>query len=218
MANEYSRLFFLYFNHRERGQLSKAREISERQQYILKDLKENGYDIGALLEELKTKKLFENSYDTIIIFTDGGVRNNHDVSETSIAASAFAIYGDQKMLKHDAQFIGDTIKLPNNNIVEINSTLAEYHGLLKALLFAEKFNIKSKRIVFLTDCASMVQHINTKLPVHTNFKDFAIELRTRLKSFRNVELRHIPREHNKVTDKLVNQLLNTYERGEVLCS
>lgn len=214
MAKEYSHLFFSYFEHADRGEMDKAKEISEKQDFLLKELKENGYDVGTLLEELKTKRKLQNPFNTILIFSDGGVRNNHDNSQKSISASAFAVYGDQKMVKHEGQFIGDKIKIPSGENVDINSTLAEYHGLLHALKFVEKYEVKAKRIIFLTDCASMVQHVAEKLPQHKMFRDYALELRNRLNAIPNVELKHIPREHNKIADKLVNQLLDMHERGE----
>ncbi|MES9681629.1 reverse transcriptase-like protein [Gottfriedia acidiceleris] len=218
MAQEFGHLFFSFNQHMERGEQDKANEISKKQDLLLKQLKENGYDIGALLEELKTRKLFQKKYETIIVFTDGGVRNNHDNNETSIAASAFAVYGDQKMLSHDSIFIGDELSLPSGETVAINSTFAEYHGLLQALLFVEKYKAMANRVIFLTDCASMVQHLTGKLPQQRMFKEYAFDLINRLKSIPNVELKHIPREHNKITDGLVNQLLDMYERGEKVCN
>lgn len=213
MVQEYSHLFFSYFKLKENDEEQKAKEISLKQEILLKQLKQNGYDIGTLLEDLKTKKLFMQSYDTIIIFSDGGVRNNHDVDQTSMAASAFSVYGDQKMLKHNATFIGDTIQTPNGEITNINSTLAEYHGLLNALLYVEKYNITAKKVVFLTDCASMVQHLTKKLPHQSIFRKYALVLKEKLLNIPNVELKHIPREYNKITDALVNQLLDEYERS-----
>jgi ribonuclease HI len=218
MAQEFSHLFFSFDEHMERGEQDKANEVSKKQDSILKQLKGNGYDVGALLEELKTRRVFQKKYETIIVFTDGGVRNNHDNNQTSIAASAFAIYGDQKMLSHDSSFIGDTIQLPSGETIAINSTFAEYHGLLQALKFVEEYKASAKRIIFLTDCASMVQHLSDKLPQQRVFKEYAFDLINRLKSIPNVELKHIPREHNKITDGLVNQLLDMYERGEKVCS
>lgn len=218
MAQDFSRLFFSFDEHMERGEQDKANEVSKKQDTLLKQLKENGYDVGTLLQELKTKKLFQKEYETIIVFSDGGVRNNHDNNETSIAASAFAVYGDQKMLSHDSSFIGDSIQLPSGETVAINSTFAEYHGLLQALLFVEKYKASAKRIIFLTDCASMVQHVTQILPKQKVFKEYAFELINRLESIPNVELKHIPREHNKITDGLVNQLLDKYERGEKVCN
>ncbi|MGH1107476.1 reverse transcriptase-like protein [Bacillus paranthracis] len=218
MAQDFSHLFFSFEEHMERGEQDKVKEISKKQDMLLKELKENGYDVGALLEELKTRKAFRKNYETIIVFTDGGVRNNHDVSQESIAASAFAIYGDQKMLTHESSFIGDSIQLPSGEKIDINSTFAEYHGLLQALLFVEKYRASAKRIIFLTDCASMVQHIQQKLPQQRVFKEYVLDLISKLDTIPNVELKHIPREHNKITDGLVNQLLDKYERGEYTCN
>ncbi|MGG1071333.1 reverse transcriptase-like protein [Priestia megaterium] len=214
MATEFSHLFFSFYEQVDSGNHSSAKEISSKQDLLLKEMKENGYDVGALLEDLKTQKTFQQKYNTVVVFTDGGVRNNHDNNLRSLSASAFAIYGDQKMLKHDATFIGDKITLPTGETVDINSTLAEYHGLLQALLFVEKYKVKADRIIFVTDSASMVQHVSTKLPAQKIFRDYALELKNKLYSFPNVELKHVPREHNKITDALVNQLMDMYERGE----
>ena len=145
---------------------------------------------------------------------DGGVRNNHDVSQTSAAASAFVVYGDKKMITHNSSYIGSDIRLPNGEMTEVNSTLAEYHGLHQSLDFIEKHEVKAKKIILLTDCASMVQHILEKAPQHPNFQRYALLLKNKFDSFCNVELKHIPREHNRVADKLVNQLLDVQERSE----
>ena len=145
---------------------------------------------------------------------DGGVRNNHDVSQTSAAASAFVVYGDKNMITHSSHYIGHQISIPNGGVAEINSTLAEYHGLHQSLDFIEKHAIRAKRIFLLTDCASMVQHILIRKPQHPTFQKYASLLKSKFDSFPNVELRHISREHNKIADKLVNQLLDVQERSE----
>lgn len=215
MVDEYSHLFFYYYECEERGDLQEAERISQEKNYLIKELKVIGYDVGELVESLKTKKAFQNEFQTVILFSDGGVRNNHDPLQKSMAASAFVVYGDQHMLKHESAWIGDSITLPTGECVNVNSTLAEYHGLLKALLFCEKHQIKSKQVIFLTDCATMVQHVTKKVPSHPMLKDFAQDLRDRLNTLSNVEVKYIPREHNKVADTLVNQLMDEYERREM---
>lgn len=213
-ANEFIRLFFYEMDCAERKDQVEAKRISERKDSLLKELKANGYNVGALIEELKIKKAFQKEFNTVIVFMDGGVRNNHDVSQVSTAASAFVVYGDKKMITHNSNYIGSEIKLPNGEKTEINSTLAEYHGLHKALDFIEKHSVKAERIIFLTDCASMVRHILGKTPQHPIFHEYASLLKNKFNSFQNVELKHIPREHNKIADKLVNQLLDIQERSE----
>lgn len=217
MVAKYSHLFFSFYKCVEQGKDDEANRIELEQENILQQLKLNGYDVKNLLDELKTQRLFKSTYETIVIFTDGGVRNNHDMSQTSIAASAFAIYGDQKMLKHDSFFIGDKITIPSGAQVEINSTLAEYHGLLKALQFVTKYNVRAKRIIFLTDCETMVQHIKAKRPQSKVIREMCSKAISAFTNLHHVELRHIPRNQNKFTDKLVNQLLNKHERRAELC-
>ncbi|MEK1828787.1 reverse transcriptase-like protein [Priestia megaterium] len=101
-------------------------------------------------------------------------------------------------------------------MVEVNSTLAEYHGLRQAQLFIKEHAVKTNRIIFLTDCKTMVQHLD-KTPCISSLRDYALQLREGLDSFNNAELKHIPREHNKITDGLVNQLMDMYERGGEVC-
>lgn len=218
MAQQYSHLFFSFYDHVECGEHDKANKVSKEQDSLLKTLRSNGYDTGKLIEQLKEQKMFRKEYDTVVIFMDGGVRNNHDANETSIAASAFAVYADQKLVKHDSSFIGDSIELPTGETIPINSTFAEYHGFLQALLFVEKHNVKAKRYIFITDCESMVKHIQHKLPHQQNFKDYALNLIQKFNAIPKAELKHVPREHNKITDGLVNQLLDLYERGEKVCN
>ncbi|MFE4029222.1 reverse transcriptase-like protein [Priestia sp. YIM B13551] len=216
MANDFSHLFFSFYEHVNSGNHSKAKEISTKQDSLLKQLKVNGYDVGALLEDLKTRKIFQTKYETVFVFSDGGVRNNHDPNLKPLSASAFTIYGDKKIIKHGGEFIGDRITLPNGGNIEVNSTLAEYNGILRALQFVEKYQVKADKIVFLTDCDSIVKHLKN-LPNQHIYQDYVQELQERLTSFSNAELKHIPRELNKVTDALVNQLMDIHERGEKVC-
>lgn len=217
MVEEYRHLFFFKFECEGSGRISELGRIEKQKDCLLKELESNGYNVSDLIESLKLERLFKESYDIVAAFTDGGVRNNHDVNETSIAASAFAIYADKKLLRHGGQFIGDKIVLPNGQETDVNSTLAEYHGLLQALEYIEKHNVKAKKYIFVTDCASMVQHVTGKLPQHELFRGYASLLKEKLESLPNVELKHVPREHNKFADKLVNQLLDVHERSAALC-
>lgn len=66
-------------------------------------------------------------------------------------------------------------------------------------------------------CINGATH-STKLPQQRVFKEYVLDLISKLDSIPNVELKHIPREHNKITDGLVNQLLDKYERGEYTCN
>ncbi|MEK1828786.1 hypothetical protein AAAC51_06455 [Priestia megaterium] len=78
MANDYSHLFFSFYKHSESGEIEKVNEITTKQEILLKQLKENGYDVVSLLKRLKVKKKFQQHYEKVVVFTDGGVRNNHD--------------------------------------------------------------------------------------------------------------------------------------------
>lgn len=52
----------------ERGEQDKAKEISKKQDMLLKELKENGYDVGALLEELKQENHLEKAMKLLLFY------------------------------------------------------------------------------------------------------------------------------------------------------
>lgn len=210
MAKEFSRLFFLCNQHQESGLTDELQQNVNKRDYLLKELKGSGYDVTNLVARLKTKLLFQPIYDTIIVFTDGGLRNNHLRHEMNIGASSFIIYGNNQKLFHKANYFGTHLSLPSGELAPADTLLAEYHGLLKAFHFIAQHRIQAKRFIFLSDSSSMVDHVSSKgLPRNACFQDFALHLRKKFEAIPNAEIRHIPRAQNKVADRYVNQILDS---------
>lgn len=209
MVEQFSHLFFSSQEAFDNGENQLGEELKKELDLVLKLLKSKGYDIGTLIEDLRMQYRTRNEFDNVVIFTDGGVRNNcRHVKEAPYGASAFILYGDEKILSQGSSYIGETIPTHAGDSLPITSILAEYHGLEQAIDFISKSNIKTKRYVFLTDSSVMVGHLYTKLPAQQTNRDYVLNLRKKFKTLKNFEVKYIPRKLNKKADALVNHCLN----------
>lgn len=158
-------------------------------------------------------KEINTELDSLIIFTDGGVKNNHDKDLVSIGASSYVLYANNKVIQYGSTYIGQYFTSPSGDDIKINSILAEYHGLLEAIKIVIKSGMKSKRVIFVTDCRPLVQHITNKKPKNPIYMNFYNEILKLLGKIDNAELKHVTRDKNKLADSLVNELLNRKERS-----
>lgn len=101
--------------------------------------------------------------------------------------------------------LGEYLGIQTNNV-------AEYSGLLAALEYAERKKMTSLRI--FSDSELLVRHMRgqykVKNPALKELFDRAQAMVRRLEKF---SIEHVLRESNKDADRLVNQVLDSRERG-----
>lgn len=134
-------------------------------------------------------------YD-LLIFADGGARGN-----PGEAAYAFVVFRKQKIIHKEAKTIG----IATNNI-------AEYSSVYKALSWIEKSDRDSyKNILFHLDSQLVAYQLSGKYKVKNHNLNIIYKkiksIESRLGT--NVDYKHIPREQNKMADKLVNIALDS---------
>jgi formyltetrahydrofolate-dependent phosphoribosylglycinamide formyltransferase len=130
--------------------------------------------------------------DTITIYTDGGSRGN-----PGPAAGAFIITDHAgKQICAQAKFLPDA----TNNI-------AEYTALLTALQKAVSIDVRNIKI--FSDSELMVKQINGDYKVkNDNIREIFSQCIDLLAGIPNWQIKHIPREKNKLADKLVNRAID----------
>ncbi|MFH1369321.1 MAG: ribonuclease HI family protein [Elusimicrobiota bacterium] len=136
----------------------------------------------------------------IDIYIDGGARGNPGPAGTGV------VILDDKGQKIDEfkEYIGHAT----------NNT-AEYRALISGLQLAKKY-IPCSINVF-TDSELIYRQMTGSYKVkNENLKEYFITAHQMLSSFEKVDFKHVPREQNKLADKLVNQAINigsTLETG-----
>lgn len=143
----------------------------------------------------------------IITYTDGASRGNP--GPASIGVAVCNDKGD--ILKGYSQTIGKTT---NND--------AEYQAVVFALkkmkaLFGKK-NIKNYEILIKSDSQLLVSQLTGKYKIKdSNIKKLFIEIWNLKIDYGKVDFKHIPREQNKLADKLANEALdNDILNGKLL--
>jgi len=136
-------------------------------------------------------------YKNLTIFTDGGARGN-----PGPAGIGAAILDEQ----------GKVVKLLKNYIGEATNNVAEYKALIMALnsallLDAEnlQINMDSELIV-----RQMQGRYKIKEPTLVILAQEVLKLSNK---FTSVKFSHIPREKNKLADKLVNEAIDQRLNG-----
>lgn len=128
----------------------------------------------------------------LIIYTDGGARGN-----PGPAAIGVVIYNQSaKIVSKISKYIGDTT---NNQ--------AEYQALIEGLTEAAKLG--GQGIDCYLDSELVVKQMQGKYKVReAGLKDLVMQALRLTAKFSRVDFYHIPREKNKLADKLVNEALN----------
>lgn len=131
------------------------------------------------------------------VYTDGGSRGN-----PGNAASAFVVLKDGKVILKWKKYIGITT---NNE--------AEY----KALLYAIKWLLKNKekldkefRVSFFLDSELVVKQLRKEFKIkNENLKKFYLIISEDIKKLKcEISFNYVPRNKNKLADKLVNHALD----------
>jgi formyltetrahydrofolate-dependent phosphoribosylglycinamide formyltransferase len=130
--------------------------------------------------------------DTITIYTDGGSRGN-----PGPAAGAFVITDKTgKQLCAHAKFL----PFATNNI-------AEYTALLTAL--QKVISIGAKNIKIFSDSELMVKQINGDYKVkNENIRQLHSQCVDMLADLTSWQMKHVPREKNKIADELANRAMD----------
>lgn len=131
----------------------------------------------------------------LIIFGDGGSRGNPGES-----AYGFAIFGDNNDIIYSE---GKRLGVTTNNV-------AEYNSVISALTWTVKNLPRTKHIHFKLDSLLVASQLSGKFKVkHPNMKPLFITVK-KLEDKLNAQIIYsqIPREQNKVADRLVNEALD----------
>ncbi len=127
------------------------------------------------------------------IFTDGAARGN-----PGPAAIGVVVFNEEKtVIEEYKECIGDTT----------NNT-AEYKALIAGLKVAKKYVPCS--ISFRLDSDLVVHQMNGQWRVRDeNLAVLFGQAKALLSDFEKVEFKYVPREQNKLADKLANQALDS---------
>ncbi|MDZ4244185.1 MAG: ribonuclease HI family protein [Candidatus Doudnabacteria bacterium] len=128
----------------------------------------------------------------IIIYTDGGARGN-----PGPAAYGIAVYNSEgKIIKRIGKFLGERT---NNE--------AEYEGVIAALEEAAK--LAARYADFYLDSELVVRQLNNIYRVkNQRMQGFILRVRNLETKFKKITYTHVPREKNKLADKLVNEAID----------
>jgi ribonuclease HI len=128
----------------------------------------------------------------LIVYLDGASRGNPGPAGVGIIISN----EEGKIISQINKYVGKT----TNNV-------AEYMALIHALKVAKKY--KAKWVRFYLDSELLVNQINglyrTK---NKNLFNLLQQVRKLSNNFSQVEFQYIPREENKLADKLANKAIN----------
>jgi ribonuclease HI len=127
-------------------------------------------------------------YNKLIIYTDGGARNNPG------PAGIGAVLLDEK---------GNEVASLSKYIGEATNNQAEYKAVIAALEKAKELGVEE--LEFYLDSELVVRQLNREYRVKD--KDLAplfVQIYNAALGFKKVSFNHVPREQNKKADRLVN--------------
>lgn len=133
----------------------------------------------------------------ILIFTDGGARGNPGPAAVGVVITD----NERKETIHLAKRIGRT----TNNV-------AEYTAVITALIWIKE-NSKFSDAEFFLDSLLIVNQLNGLFKIKDNkLRELIIKVRGLEREIGgNISYHYVPREKNKMADRLVNQALDNEE-------
>ena len=139
--------------------------------------------------------------EKIYINTDGGSRGNPGPAGIGVV---FSNAGEEVF--HSYKYY---IGIGTNNEAEYQAIICALDILLRSKWFAEN-NIAEKQVICRLDSQLVVEQINGNYKVkQEHLKKFIGEIREKISQMHlNISFVHIPREENKLADKLVNEALD----------
>jgi ribonuclease HI len=140
--------------------------------------------------------------EKIIMYTDGGSRNNP-------GPAAIGVYIETLDKKY-----GECIGIKTNNEAEYAALI---FGLKKIKSLIGKTKAQDAEIECRLDSELVVKQLNHEYKLkEKHIQDFFLEIWNLMLDFKSVEFYHIPREKNKLADKLVNVALNQKTKQDKL--
>ncbi len=139
--------------------------------------------------------------NTIYINTDGGSRGNPGPAAIGVVFSD----ADGIIIHNHKSCIGRA----TNNEAEYKAIIKALEILLQSKWFAEN-NIAEKEVICRLDSQLVVEQINGNYKIkQDHIKLFIAQIRQMISQVHlNISFVHVPREENKLADKLVNQALD----------
>lgn len=136
--------------------------------------------------------------EKIVMYTDGGSRNNP-------GPAAIGVYLES-LHKQFGHYIGNR----TNNEAEYEAVI---FGLKKIKQLVGKDKTKNIEVECFLDSELVERQLNHIYKIkEENIQKLFIEVWNMMLDFGKVSFYHIPREKNKVADKLVNEALDNEER------
>ncbi len=136
--------------------------------------------------------------EKIVMYTDGGSRNNP-------GPAAVGVY-IETLHKQFGHYIGNK----TNNEAEYEAVI---FGLKKIKQLAGKEKTKDIEVECYLDSEFVERQLNHQYKVkEKNIQELFLEVWNMMLDFKKISFFHIPREKNKIADKLVNQALDEEER------
>lgn len=128
----------------------------------------------------------------LVVYLDGASRGNPGPSGIGV------VVGEEK---------GKVIAQFNEYIGEKTNNVAEYMALIRGLKETKKY--KPREIIFYLDSQLLVNQINGLYRAkNKSLLNLLQEVRKLSRGFSQVKFQYIPREENKLADKLANQAIN----------
>ncbi|MFH1562150.1 MAG: ribonuclease HI family protein [Nitrospirota bacterium] len=134
----------------------------------------------------------------VICYVDGASSGN-----PGPAGIGVAIYNEKEdLIAQISEFIGKT----TNNV-------AEYSAVIKALEYALSQN--TKNLTIFSDSELIVKQLNGEYLIkNTTLKTLAFKASELMDKFTKVKIIYIPREKNKLADKLASQSVKVGQVGQ----
>ncbi|MBI4119633.1 MAG: ribonuclease HI family protein [Parcubacteria group bacterium] len=131
----------------------------------------------------------------LIIYTDGGARGNPGPAAIGVVVGS----------KQYGEYIGET----TNNVAEYKAVIFAFK---KAKQLMGKTKAKAAEVEVRMDSELVVRQMTGKYKImDKNLQLLFVEIWNLRLDFKKVDFIHIPREQNKIADKMVNKALD--ERG-----
>jgi len=129
---------------------------------------------------------------TIYIYVDGGARGNPGPAGVGVVL----LDEDNKIISEISEYIGTA----TNNVAEYSAII---HGMQEAL------RLKLKNVIIKVDSQLIARQLKGEYKVkNANLKKFFERALNLMKKFDTLVIIEIPREENKLADKLVNRAIN----------
>jgi len=139
----------------------------------------------------------------ITIYTDGGSRGNPGKAAIGV------VFCNERgqIIKKYGEYLGDDL---TNNDAEYNAVI---FALKKFKALFGKAIAKTSEIEIRSDSELMIKQLNGEYKLENEkIQKFFIEIWNLKIDFKSIKFKHIPREKNKETDRLVNEALDTCTR------